>query len=74
MKLWTSLKKPYEKYPSKKVPTENIGKMAHFVLQNNLSLILSFINKQPCFWKRFIADIFLYGHRVKGALQIPGGS
>ena len=30
------LKKQYENYPSKKVSTEDIGKMADFILKNNL--------------------------------------
>ena len=30
------LKKQYENYPNKKVSTEDIGKMADFVLKNNL--------------------------------------
>ena len=30
------LKKQYEDYPNKKVSTEDIGKMADFVLKNNL--------------------------------------
>ena len=40
------LKRQYEKYPNKKVSTEDIEKMAHFVLKNNLfELILNFIKK-----------------------------
>ena len=30
------LKKQYENYPNKKVSTEDVGKMAGFVLKNNL--------------------------------------
>ena len=30
------LKKQYEKYPNKKVSTEDVGKMTDFVLKNNL--------------------------------------
>ena len=40
------LKKQYENYPNEKVSTEDIGKMADFVLKTVcLSSILSFINK-----------------------------
>ena len=40
------LKKQYENYPNEKVSTEDIGKMADFVLKTIcLSSILSFINK-----------------------------
>ena len=40
------LKRQYEKYLNKKVSTEDIEKMAHFVLKNNLfELILNFIKK-----------------------------
>ena len=46
MKVCTYLKKQYENYPNKKVYTEDIGKMADFVLKNNLFEFVSKFYKQ----------------------------
>ena len=45
------LKKQYEKYPNKKLSTEDLGKMADFVLKNNLFDFDCKFYKQ-IFWNR----------------------
>ena len=40
------LKKQYEEYPNKKVSTEDVGKMADFVLKNNFFGFVSKFSKQ----------------------------